>query len=346
MSIARFSLSVAGMLGVFLCQYDRTELYGQDLQVVAGRAELSDQVAEKRIEEALERECNISVVESPMLDLFKKIEREFDINVELDTRALDSVGIGTDTPITRRIKGISLHSALQLMLRDLELTWMVRNGTLLVTTPEEAEASLVLQVYEVSDIVLTSRLRPLVHQGRSNVMADFDSLINVITTSVQPESWDEVGGPASIEALAYMRKNVLVVSHRWEAHEQIAQLLDKLRDVQANQVDEAGGKTQKAVANSKLDIYVQVYPIIGPKAENEEELAELVELALGSDTWDEPKTSLDGIAKTLVVRHRADVHNRVQQLLRNLGAIPDANGLSGVGQSGGGFFSVDTATSP
>ncbi len=64
--------------------------------------------------------------------------------------------------------------------------------------------------------------------------ADFDSLIDLITTTIAPTTWDEVGGPGSI---AEFRTNLsLVISQTQEIHEQIADLLSQLRRLQDLQV--------------------------------------------------------------------------------------------------------------
>lgn len=65
-------------------------------------------------------------------------------------------------------------------------------------------------------------------------MADFDSLIDLITSTIQPTTWDEVGGPGSI---APFETNLsLVVSQTQEVHEELADLLDQLRRIQDLQV--------------------------------------------------------------------------------------------------------------
>jgi general secretion pathway protein D len=64
--------------------------------------------------------------------------------------------------------------------------------------------------------------------------ADFDSLIELITTTIEPDSWDEVGGDGSI---APFETNLsLVVSQTQEVHEQIVDLLRQLRRLQDLQV--------------------------------------------------------------------------------------------------------------
>lgn len=63
---------------------------------------------------------------------------------------------------------------------------------------------------------------------------DFDSLIELITTTIAPQSWQEVGGPGAISG--YENNLSLVVSQTQEVHEQIADLLEQLRRLQDLQV--------------------------------------------------------------------------------------------------------------
>jgi general secretion pathway protein D len=64
--------------------------------------------------------------------------------------------------------------------------------------------------------------------------ADFDSLIDLITSTIQPTTWDTVGGPGSI---APFETNLsIVVSQTQEVHEEIVDLLEQLRRMQDLQV--------------------------------------------------------------------------------------------------------------
>ncbi len=64
--------------------------------------------------------------------------------------------------------------------------------------------------------------------------ADFDSLIELITSTVSPSSWDQNGGAGSIAP--FNTNLTLVVSQTQEIHEQIADLLQQLRRLQDLQV--------------------------------------------------------------------------------------------------------------
>ena len=64
--------------------------------------------------------------------------------------------------------------------------------------------------------------------------ADFDSLISLITSTVQPSTWEEVGGTGTI---APFETNLsLVISQTQEVHEDIKELLEQLRKLQDLQV--------------------------------------------------------------------------------------------------------------
>ncbi len=65
-------------------------------------------------------------------------------------------------------------------------------------------------------------------------MADFDTLIELITTTIEPQSWDDVGGPGAIES--FPTNLSLVVSQTQEVHEKLADLLDQLRRLQDLQI--------------------------------------------------------------------------------------------------------------
>ncbi|WP_425616826.1 hypothetical protein NA78x_000486 [Anatilimnocola sp. NA78] len=66
------------------------------------------------------------------------------------------------------------------------------------------------------------------------VQADFDPLIELITSTIEPDSWQDVGGPGSVSG--FDTNLSLVVSQRQDIHERIADLLEQLRRLQDLQV--------------------------------------------------------------------------------------------------------------
>ena len=71
-------------------------------------------------------------------------------------------------------------------------------------------------------------------QSGGTGQADFESLMTLITTTIQPDTWDELGGEGRV---AEFETNMsLVVSQTQEVHEEIADLLEQLRRLQDLQV--------------------------------------------------------------------------------------------------------------
>jgi hypothetical protein len=77
---------------------------------------------EAGIRAALDTKTDIKFIETPFRSVIDDLKQRHDIEIQLDTRALDDAAIPRETPITRNIKGVTLRSALNLLLDDLDLT--------------------------------------------------------------------------------------------------------------------------------------------------------------------------------------------------------------------------------
>ena len=92
--------------------------------------------AEKKINDALKSPTQLEFIETPLQDVIDYLKDYHGIEIQLDKKSLDEMSIGTDTPVTKNLKGISLRSALRLMLRELGLTYVIQDEVLLITTPK------------------------------------------------------------------------------------------------------------------------------------------------------------------------------------------------------------------
>jgi hypothetical protein len=220
--------------------------------------------------QALTKKINWEFVERPLGEVVEELKKELNIPMRLDMRTLNDLGVTPDTPVTFKMSGITAKSALSLLLRDLGLTTMIRDEVLLVTTPDEADNQLETVVYNVADLVQVAsgttlsnlnmpedyatvpvqlggappaprKSTPLAHQS------DFDSLIDVITKSIKPTAWDDVGGVGSIQPFESGGICAIVVTHTDEVHEEIAKLLSQLRALRHTAA--APSKSPPAVVN-------------------------------------------------------------------------------------------------
>jgi len=184
--------------------------------------------AEKKIAEALNSATELEFIETPLGDVIATLRDYHEIEILIDQRALDDVGVPRDCPITISLKGISLRSALRLMLRELDLTYVIRDEVLLITTPEESRRMTYVRVYPVDDLVASGSAK---RECRSLLMA--------IKTCVLPQSWDEMGGSGSISTIPPGTPKALVVTQSQEVHDELEPFLRALRT--AVQAQRAGG---------------------------------------------------------------------------------------------------------
>lgn len=110
--------------------------------------------ADARIRKALDEATDLDFVETPLGDAVLFLKDRHGIEIQLDVRALDEIGSSSDVPVTIQARGITLRSALRLLLKQLDLTYVVQDEVLLITTPEKAAAILVPHVYRVGDVVV------------------------------------------------------------------------------------------------------------------------------------------------------------------------------------------------
>src|SRR5690606_1933585 len=106
------------------------------------------------------------------------------------------------------------------------LTTVVHRDVLLITTRTAAETMVLTRIYQVHDLVVMPNDPTAAHP-------DFESLIELITSTIAPETWREAGGTQG-EVRQFNGPGVLalVVTHTHGAHEQIESLLTALRAAQ------------------------------------------------------------------------------------------------------------------
>ena len=107
-----------------------------------GKPAVSTGSAAARIIKALDEPTEVDFIETPLKDVADAIKTRHAIEIQL-------VGVNTDEPITRSLKGVSLRSARQLMLAEHGLTFLL-NDEVLVITQQDGDTDMLL--YDVADL--------------------------------------------------------------------------------------------------------------------------------------------------------------------------------------------------
>ncbi len=247
-------------------------------------------------------------METPLKDVVVYLSETHDIPIVLSKKKLEEASLSPDTPVTMTLRGVTLRSVLRLILKEHELTYVVRDEVLQITTPEDAESQLLIRVYDCRDLLAmavpdvpqpprprspeisttavpgqragtqpatdspasagpapaaapesggarptsgamggTSRRSGLggslggiagddTIRGQLKPATELekrtDAIIELVTGTVKPDSWDDVGGPGAIDAY----NGLFVVSQTSDVHEQVERLFDMLRQAAGLQV--------------------------------------------------------------------------------------------------------------
>ncbi|MGB7345911.1 MAG: hypothetical protein WBD20_16965 [Pirellulaceae bacterium] len=170
-----------------------------------------------KIAAAMDKKLAIDFDDTPLDEAIAKLSDETGIDMVVDRRALEEIGLTPDTPVTCSLKSVSLRSALRLMLRELDLTYHIRDEVLEITTIEACEQNLVNRVYFL--------------EATGFAIGDFQNVINVLQSTIAPDTWEALGGPSTIAPLTQGQRSrpAILVSTTSDVHNQIADLLKAMR---------------------------------------------------------------------------------------------------------------------
>lgn len=314
-------------------------------------AEVEDSAVFVKIKRALHdplHPSGLDFVETPLKDVVMQLQDDYGIPIQIDTPALDEVGVSADEQITVNLHNISLRSALRLMLKDYQLAYIIQDEVLIITTPDAAEKNLKICVYNVGAIVGNRGVR-------------LDALVDAIQACVATDTWAaNKGGEATIRAL---KPNLLVISQTAAVHEEVRGLLAAIRK-SLNKDEERSASASNAAKVPNQEVVTRWYRLQLNSTNDvnamRSQVRELITKSLPDETWSGRLTDGQGVALTVfqdrvILRQTPAVQERVQRLLEDSGVATSAQvnagalGIPGFGQMGargGGFFRPGFGASP
>jgi hypothetical protein len=119
-------------------------------QKTAAPEQLSD---EPTLEEKLNLRLDVDFVDTPLKDAITYLQDHTGIQFVLRTKKLEEAAVSPDAPVNRTLKKVRVSTLLDLLLDELELTYVDKDDLLLITTPEDAESTLQIRVYDCRDLL-------------------------------------------------------------------------------------------------------------------------------------------------------------------------------------------------
>lgn len=142
----------------------------EDIEVLQRKTE-----KEREIEQRLLSPTTIDFKDVPLRQILDDLSATNQMNIVTDQAALDDAGISVDRPMTMKLDGVQLKSALDLLLGQAHLTYVIKDEALCITTEAHAKGRLVQRVFGVGDLVIP--LENHDHVENPVVKAVNDSLI-------------------------------------------------------------------------------------------------------------------------------------------------------------------------
>jgi|GEM_PF-3334862 len=182
-------------------------------------------------EQKLQQQIDALFIDAPLREILKSLGSKLDVQFYIDERALNEVGMDSNTPVNLDLKNVKAELAFEMMMKQIGLVCFVHHDLVRVTTPEAAEKLLVLRVYSCQDFFEpTDRTQPKVWEGGLDTSALYrnkglGSLIEVIQANISRDSWEDIGGAGVIDNFYEM----LVVTQIPPIHREVETMLSGLR---------------------------------------------------------------------------------------------------------------------
>ena len=173
---------------------------------------------EARIETALNEPTELRFVNIALTDAVSFIKDFHQIQIIVEEAEINNDGIDTGRLVSLEVSGITLRSALRLLLEREELTYVVEDEVLKVTTRTAAVMRQQTRVYPVADLASSpEELKSLV-----------EAVQNGIDAKWRTREDSSIGGTVT----AVLGSRALVIRQTYAGHEKVLELLSSLRDAQ------------------------------------------------------------------------------------------------------------------
>lgn len=200
----------------------------------------------QKIRNKLKQKIDVEFVDEPLNQVLEYLEERIEVQFYLDPKSIVEQGLSADVPITFSLKNVPVELILKLIFEQIELSYYVDSGVVIVTTEEAMDQNLSVQMYDVKSLVGESscsyaEMSIGLGGGRSGFgvgrggkfISDSPGVEQngivfgcIIQQAVGPQSWMSSGGPGTLSVY----RGILIVRQTEWVHEEIGKVLDQLRD--------------------------------------------------------------------------------------------------------------------
>jgi hypothetical protein len=160
--------------------------------------------AEMKVLQALSQPISVEFKGSRLQDVVDYISTMSNMTIMIDKTALDEFQLSYDTPVSFAIKTkVETRTALRSILAQLNLTYVVRDGVIQVTSQGRAREMMVTKSYYIGDLVSVAGAFGGAPQfgiqlDQAQLGQNVAGVVEMITTALDPMSWTGKGGTGAI----------------------------------------------------------------------------------------------------------------------------------------------------
>jgi len=177
--------------------------------------------ASQEVERILRQRCRIRIRNASILELLDAFEKKLGVPFGVDKQTLADEGVVLENlpPFSMSSRGLPAMRAIRRILSRPQLDFVIEGGEVMISTPVKCGEQLQLRQYPVADLVVARLWNGIDLQQLE--------LSNLLQSTVEPDTWEEVGGPGS---LRYEPTSMsLLVRQSQPVHEEIEGMLRMLR---------------------------------------------------------------------------------------------------------------------
>jgi hypothetical protein len=204
-----------------------------------------------QVEAKLEKRIDAAFEETPLSEALEFVGDAIGVDFVLDRKSLEDIGLQPDVPVTLKLQhtDVPARTVLDVILNQLGLTYIIRDGFIYVLTKEEAENYLVVDVYNVRDLLKGLAVEPDPREASTSaarfqvqtvqfggnpepaVKTPADRLADVIMNSTEGP-WEEIDGTGGTIAEF---NGLFVVRQTQQVHREIKDVLKMMREAHKQQ---------------------------------------------------------------------------------------------------------------
>jgi hypothetical protein len=140
---------------------------------------------------------SIDFKSEPLQNVIDYIQKQIGEPIIIPREILAEVNAAYDTPITIQGDRMSTRSVLKKVLGELNLTYVIKDQVIQVTTRERAKDMMTTRVYPVMDLVTSTNFSMGPVGNQLQMIQNINGIMNLIQTTIDPQSWAP-NGPATI----------------------------------------------------------------------------------------------------------------------------------------------------